>query len=408
MKAFKGTFTANVATGNQVISGIVDELGAAFTPKALLIWTSYGTTTGFLDGFNWNVAFTDGTNSANSCAIIQDNVSAAQSSSNQTTDLIAINTATSTAAVRKASFVSFGSGSFTLNWSVQDSVAAIFHYIAFGGTDLTASVKGPQSQIAQSQLLASVSPAAILAQTGRSVGGATGCFAWLSTAMTSAGVHPQALQSFAAQSSGNPTQYRKRQRSDRNVNEIGVNSGSDNYLGGQDSFGTFFDTIGTGSGAASFYLSLAGIKAFGNSGNAPTSNGSQAITGCGFAPKVVLLMFFGSAANTGIVNDLQFCLGAADRTRQGYTYTGGNNGVNPSQTVNKESTAAVVQSAIPNATAGSSTVTSEASITSLDADGFTLNWTTTDATARQYVWLALGDVSASGGGGGSSTFFGGA
>lgn len=407
MHAFKGSFAANTATGNQVISGIVDELGAAFTPKAILIWTSYGTTTGFLDGFNWCVGVTDGTTSGNSCAIAADNASAAAATSNQTSDLIAINTAASGTIVRKAVFVSFASGSFTVNWTVQDGVAAIFHYVAFGGSDLLPAVKGAQTQSATASLLAGVSPVAILAHTGRAVGGATGCMAWW-TSPTTTGAIQQAMLCFAAQSGGNPTQYRKRQRNDRNLNEIGVNSGSDNYLGGRDSFGTFYDTFATGSGAATYYLSMGGIRAFANSGNAPTSNGSQAITGCGFAPKLVILMFFGSAANAAIVNDLQFCMGAADRTRQGYTYTGGNNGVNPSVTVNKESTTAVIQSATPAATAGSSTVTSEASMTSLDADGFTLNWTTTDATARQYVWLALGDVTAAGGGGGgSSTFFGG-
>jgi hypothetical protein len=37
-----------------------------------------------------------------------------------------------------------------------------------------------------------------------------------------------------------------------------------------------------------------------------------------------------------------------------------------------------------------STTDAEADLNSFDADGFTLNWSTADATAREFIYLAFG------------------
>jgi hypothetical protein len=48
----------------------------------------------------------------------------------------------------------------------------------------------------------------------------------------------------------------------------------------------------------------------------------------------------------------------------------------------------------PAATGSSSTTEAQASLASLDADGFTLNWGTADATQREVLALAFGDAPA--------------
>src|SRR3990167_6849512 len=50
---------------------------------------------------------------------------------------------------------------------------------------------------------------------------------------------------------------------------------------------------------------------------------------------------------------------------------------------------ALTTACLTHITAGTPTVNAEATFTSMDTLGFTVNWTTTDATARENLYLAL-------------------
>jgi hypothetical protein len=415
MKAYKGTFVANTATGNQTISGIVDESAAAFTPKAVLLWSSYATAdVTFQDGFNFAFGMTDGTTSGSGSLVAQDNVATQRCGSRVDTVMACMNTATATTAVRSGAFVSFGSGQFVINWTVQDGVAAIWHYLALGGDDLDAAVVSQALIMARTAVTASFDVAANIqfsTQSGTANSTAQGAL----VATRESGAFNQGMWWFFLDDNISPANSLRFQRADQSV-VIGNNNGSIDAVGAQDPLGMAYDVTNTNGNLTRKGLMVGGVLAAGGSGLQPAATGTQAVSGLGFSPKCVLIFSIGNVAiaNKTSANDTKLSFGAADRTRQGFGYNANVDGQNPSVAVNYSDDGAIIAAVTPNATAASSTIDAQAAIQSVDADGFTLNWTAADATAREYVWLALGDdpnnpdLPGGGGGGGAhaATFFG--
>jgi hypothetical protein len=132
---------------------------------------------------------------------------------------------------------------------------------------------------------------------------------------------------------------------------------------------------------------VAALESFKGSFAADTDTGAQAITGVGFQPKLVI--FWGNnatAADTpGETN--RFFLGAAtasDNERVSYVAADDNAGTMNVGRGNK--TDACVS--IP--LSGTPTDDGIADLTSMDADGFTLNWSDAPAAASLIHYLALG------------------
>lgn len=409
MYAYKGTFTANTGTGNQTVSGIVDETGAAFTPKAVILWSNYGTTTGFLDGYSYSFGFADGTTAGAVSTTASDNVATIRAAgSTSATGMACKNAATSTTITRLGAFSSFGSGQFVINWSTADGVAPTYHYLALGGSELNVAGYLDELNRFPGAAFASItSPAAFVNFAGLSTTslGHTGIgfLAWWNA------VRNQALAIAGIDDSTTSTS-RRIQRKDRVYASMAVSGAGVFNMGGVDGLGTFWDVLTDTSNAQGYTLALSGIAAACGSGLQPTATGTQAVSGLGFSPKCVLIASIGNVAitNTTVANDAKISVGGADRTRQGHAVAACTAAANPSVCVTKYDTTNIVTAVTANATAASSTIDAQAALQSIDADGFTLNWTTADATQREYIWLALGDVPAAGGGGGehAHTFFG--
>jgi hypothetical protein len=120
-----------------------------------------------------------------------------------------------------------------------------------------------------------------------------------------------------------------------------------------------------------------------STGAAPVS---QSITGIGFSPEA--LIFFWTRQTTA---------GLASQVQAGYGFTTGpaneraiaiasNDAVAPSNTGKRQSQ----QRSIILLSGGSPTLGAQAELLSLDADGFTLNWTTNEARADIIHYVALG------------------
>lgn len=110
-----------------------------------------------------------------------------------------------------------------------------------------------------------------------------------------------------------------------------------------------------------------------------SGTGTQAVTGVGFRPKAVI--FTSIATPTA---DTPFTLGfgtASSNVSSSLFLTSG-----AVDTVSLDSATASI-SLLSNA---AGTVRAEAAVQSLDADGFTLNWTTNDAAADTIRYVALG------------------
>jgi hypothetical protein len=118
----------------------------------------------------------------------------------------------------------------------------------------------------------------------------------------------------------------------------------------------------------------------------PTATGLQAITGVGFAPKALL---FWTVANTtsgsfrsGSIQSLGFTTGPTNSYAQS---SGSTSGVTTSSSQRKLEDVAIVITAT-----SSTAVFGRAVLDSLDADGFTLNWTTANSSAYLMYYLAIG------------------
>lgn len=118
----------------------------------------------------------------------------------------------------------------------------------------------------------------------------------------------------------------------------------------------------------------------------PGSTGLQTISGIPFPP--------GSFIATGICNanagsdqnhDIQ-TFGAFDAVTSANIWCGSKDGVNPSVTRSRWSDTAVISAAFP---AASTTLDAEAVVDSLGSDSIVLDWTTADATARLFGYVAF-------------------
>jgi hypothetical protein len=117
---------------------------------------------------------------------------------------------------------------------------------------------------------------------------------------------------------------------------------------------------------------------------APASTGSQVITGVGFTPKLLLALGHGSVLGTDQANS-PWIIGAADGTNQVSGSTMDLDAQAASSNNSARSSTAFV-----NYRSATGTLQQAAALTSLDSDGFTLNWTTVNATQRQYLVLCIG------------------
>lgn len=123
----------------------------------------------------------------------------------------------------------------------------------------------------------------------------------------------------------------------------------------------------------------------------PTATGNKAVAGVGFTPDVVLHASYGnpSAVPSSLANH---SLGFGSMDASGGQWTNAlhsTDALATSDTGRYQRTDKTI--AVLN---GPSALAEEAAFVSMDADGFTTNWTTAVASAVQYISLALSGVSA--------------
>lgn len=127
------------------------------------------------------------------------------------------------------------------------------------------------------------------------------------------------------------------------------------------------------------------IDGFVGSLQEPGATGSQAITGVGFQPSGVLLLSvgFGTSPANGVDSSVQgmISIGAGDGTRQWVMYTGGADNAGSMDTRSYGLTGEIVALGPEPAV----TIDARASLLSLDADGFTLDWI--ERAATRYVFF---------------------
>jgi predicted membrane protein len=399
----KGTFARNTTTGSQVISGL------GFQPKAIIFnWTSQTA-----EGYAAHISMGQGFAAYNGTAIsmaanvfkMTDNTATSATdgdgyhASTVAIATIAAGTVGATTTLAEATVTAMGADGFTLNWTKAGAGAEIIHYTILGGTSLTNANVGTTSMFAatgaSSVIGVGFQPDAVMLNASNS-SMAIGTFAansrvGLNLGYFVGGASPAAMSvgiGFrGAQSAANQASVF------HNTQALTVLRG--NAIGANVTYTSMnADGFTLNSSAASAtpvsWLALKGGKYKVAEIAQRSGIGSQATTGTGFQPKGVFFASTNSASANGILDTTapgaSIALGSAQSSTAQGTVWSHNTSANPSDAnVSNLATKAI---RLAQSTA---TTNAEAGLTSLDANGFTLNWTTADTTLRRIIYFAVGD-----------------
>lgn len=382
LSTFVGSFTVPAATGNKAVTGV------GFLPLAMFFWginrSSDGATTSATSNADAPSFYGMAVSSSSRVVIlIDDDFSfVSQGTAEDATKCIKLREA----GVVKfaADFVSMDSDGFTVNFTTGFATADVVNFMALGGSDLTnASIVSFASQAGtgnQAVTGAGFKPDAIvlLGQEGSAYRFTIG-FGVSSTSRGSSGtnddggggasVYQSASKVFAAPLGATAIK--------READLVSMDS---------DGFTVNWTTAATGQNI--FALSLKGGQYKAGAITQKTSTGSQATTGIGFQPTGLLCSTGQQTAGAGRVAStiLVNVAAASGSTHRAVTiYRDWNN-------LTAELNRTKVYSA--RADDGTPTLQGQADLTSFDAGGWTLNYGTADATAREIIYLAMGSAAA--------------
>jgi len=176
----------------------------------------------------------------------------------------------------------------------------------------------------------------------------------------------------------------------RGVSNVGTNSSNYTLVSGDISSNmscvvTATNGVGsTSQSSNSVGPVLADIRASVGTSTSPTSTGTKAVTGVGFQPKGILDFGCGIAA-AGAAPQLYYGLGAGVSTSSRAAV-----GVSSTDSVTTTVTSRRHDNAKMALVNGIGGIRLDANLSSMDADGFTRNWSTVNATAFIQNHIALG------------------
>lgn len=380
-----GSFAQKTSTGSQAITGV------GFQPKALILVGQDATA----DGLSPNIEFAYGVSISaterwsfgNSAIDFLNDIGKRI----EETAINAINDGLTPTLVGSADFTSFDADGFTINWGTADGTARIINYIAFGGSDLTVDadlLNSPASTGTQSETTA-FNPDGLLFYG----------FHGPDTIPDNDGsMQPHfgaAVDSSNEASASNrfpnsPPGSESTQRTDRTILSSDGSAGITRaaQFDSKDATSFTLDWLTVGATALRYlWLALGGISVKAGSFNLSTSTGNQSVTGVGFQPEGIIFFSFCEAATDSVLSAGSFCYAAAKSSTERFVIAWdrpdeGNRFADMSL-----DRAQVFQAVT---TTGTPVIDAEADFVSMDADGFTLNNGTVDATSRQVCFIAFG------------------
>lgn len=386
-----GTFTQQAGTGDQAVTGV------GFQPKALLLWGS-----SVAEGFATTAQFPIGMAvSDSSFAAISGASREAQATMDtrrghhNTACYVAINTAADSF-IDVADLTSFDSDGFTPNWSVNAGAARIINYLALGGADLTnVAIKEFTSKTSTGNesytgvgfqpdciilfsIALATAPSTVTGNNTLSIG-----WALSSSAQGVVGVSSNDNVADCVSNRAQRTSH-----CIYGVNNDAVLFSAELVSMDADGFTLNYD-VEAGAGARYVWaLCLKGGSYFCGADTEAATATTKATTGLGFAPKGLLLQSFGMTATTSLLSEYRLSFGAGSSATSRNSCW--NSDVDASATSNTDRYQDDASIFTVGSAAGA--VVSQSDLSSLDADGFTLNRGTDDGTDRQFLFLAFGDT----------------
>ena len=379
-----GSFASNTSTGNQSISDV------GFQPKVVLFMSADRSAAGSANAGQpiFGVAVSD-TEQWSIAGLSEDSSPNANTFRHAHNDRC-LHHGDGAATNMQLDFVSMDAGGFTVNVADAPASALIVPYLALGGTDI--QVKAGTFSVATSGSPQSVTGVGfepdlvIVGHIGRISWPQTNAqhMVWGLGAFTAS---EQAAFAVSDQDAAANMLTNAYQRSDSMILECFTDLEITRCaFSSMDSGGFTFtvpnlpDSVALACG----YVAIAGARWKVGVETKPTTVTTKATSGVGFQPTGLMLMGAMKTSGTTVVPESRTTIGFADGTSQFQTASASNDGVGSSNTSRRLSTTNIV-----GRIEGSETLTSEADLDSLDSDGFTLDWTTSDATSHEFIYLAM-------------------
>lgn len=399
LNAALGLINSPGATGSQATTGL------GITPDAMLLITNLMTAAGSQVDAQMSVGFATGSGTQVTAGYNSNDGSASSDVVRDvlTNRVVGAYTGGATTAELNADLTSLDADGFTLNYNTVLTGADI-SYLGLSGTDVNGATAGnfASATATGTQAVTGIGfqPNLVLfitnLQTVSGTANNNSCFSFgvaaSSTARWACGIGMQNAQT---------TMNNRRAFYDNRcilVAAAGSNAvAHDADFVSMDADGFTIDWQ-TAPGAAYLvgYIALSVTNVKVGNFTQKTSTGSQATTGVGFQPDVLMLASAGHDTANTVVDTARFSIGAGISSSARWSYwTGDEDGAGNAIAESRYATNKVITIA-SGAPPG---VSAEADLTSLDSDGFTLNWSTADATARNIGYIAMGG----GGGGGGGT-----
>ncbi|MEO8521297.1 MAG: hypothetical protein ABI603_08040, partial [Acidobacteriota bacterium] len=394
-----GSFTKSTggAPATQVIAH-----GLGSVPNAIILWTDGQTNSTFTNAsYLFGYGMTDGTTSRSIGAASQTAQTATSNSSTRMANKALTLVQWGETVVAEADLSSWDATNFTLRWTTNNATAYVIHYIVIGGADVSAKVVDWTMATATGNR--SVTGVGFQPNAVIHAHCTYGFTAALPASIANAGFGLGAMDadgdqwasSFLALDNAATSDTQRDQRTDAAIysfnNSLAVQKKASWVSMDPDGFTVNFSNATSAAAARVFSLALKGVNVKPGSFNKATGSAprSQPITGVGFQPGVVLLTSMQDITRAAPVAHSRFGIGASDGTTEGASAMTDQNAVTTTsvRAVDKTSKAFIV------ADTNNSTIGAEANLTSLDSDGFTLNWTTNNAVATEILYLALAPIS---------------
>jgi len=379
-----GVIQSRATTGNQSYTGV------GFQPKLVIFYKMFASADGSRHMFGvamsasqeWSCSYDN-----------QHNLSTANENSAFRNDACIADEAAGSE-LRKADFVSMDADGFTLNWSIA-STAQDVNYLALGGDDLDVDIgtfnlatsTGNQSVtgigfqpkgVMFANCLDNVTPGFFTGAANWSLGvGVSSSSRWAMAA------HSQ--DNTGAATNGSALVVDKCLiRSSATA----IAHAADFVSNDADGFTINVTSAPASPGRMFGYLALGGAARFAAGTFAQaTSTGNQSVTGVGFQPAAVFFAGRGKASGTTTTSGAAVMIGAAvSSSSQSVGYDSSLHNADPTDTSRFRSTSSCIVATAD----GGATALAQAAFVSHDADGFTVNNTTVDATSRVVAFLAIG------------------
>lgn len=407
---FTGSFTSRTSVGTDVITGV------GFTPKVIIIYSggydvAFNTITGYIE---WCLGAAVDTTAANQRAIY---VEAVDGSGNSNTysrwHSSAVTIPDVAASIGAISAI--GADGFTVNWTVEEALANRLGFLCIGGTDITntkiGDITSPTAGTTGNQAITGVGfqpDVVILFSCGGTTSNVNrdGAVYGLGFATSSTNQVCTATVSKDAVATKSTKRY---QRGDNTAcfalidNVTTTSKALEGSFVSMDSDGFTINWTTVAAAGASKIISYIAINGGSYkcgaitapvSGTAPVS---QATTGVGFQPTGLIMASACGTASSSIGANNKMCFGSgSSSTTRGCAFSGDNDATANDITMAVNKNAKIITNYTIVGAEGSSTINAEADLTSLDADGFTLSWTTRDTNAYESIYLAAGANSAAG------------